>query len=163
MTDHDDTGEYAIRTRRRRRDYKSLEDGKDEHQSQSQKHSDPDTSKERRVHKTQITSIDTNILKSHEKSTVKQQKAPTSESNDVSKTSGRWTSEEHLRFIEAIKRFGKQWKKVEEFVQTRSGAQIRSHAQKYFLKIQKEYPDQDSFEVFKSKTPEFLEDTIFMK
>lgn len=31
------------------------------------------------------------------------------------------------------------------------------------MKIQKEYPDQDSFEVFKSKTPEFLEDTIFMK
>lgn len=53
--------------------------------------------------------------------------------------------------------------KVEDYIQTRSGAQIRSHAQKYFLKIQKEYPGEDPYEVFKSKTPEVLEDTIFMK
>lgn len=163
MTDHDDSGDYAMRTRRRRRDYKSLEDGKEEHQSQSQKHSTPDTAKERRVHKAQLAANDTNDLKSHEKSSAKVQKVTASESNNTSKTNGRWTSEEHLRFIEALKRFGKQWKKVEEFVQTRSGAQIRSHAQKYFLKIQKEYPDQDSFEVFKNKTPEFLEETLFMK
>lgn len=53
--------------------------------------------------------------------------------------------------------------KVEEYIKTRSGAQIRSHAQKYFLKIQKEYPDQDPYEVFKCKAPEVLEETIFMK
>lgn len=53
--------------------------------------------------------------------------------------------------------------KVEDYIQTRSGAQIRSHAQKYFLKIQKEYPGVDPFEIFKSKTPEVLEEKIFMK
>jgi SHAQKYF class myb-like DNA-binding protein len=67
------------------------------------------------------------------------------------------------KFVEALKKFGKQWKKVEDYIQTRSGAQIRSHAQKYFLKIQKEYPDQDPYEIFKCNSPEFLEDTIFMK
>ena len=33
---------------------------------------------------------------------------------------------------------GKDWKKVEDFIGTRTGAQIRSHAQKYFLRIEEE-------------------------
>ncbi len=33
--------------------------------------------------------------------------------------------------------FGKNWKKIEDVVLTRNGAQIRSHAQKYFLKLKK--------------------------
>lgn len=37
----------------------------------------------------------------------------------------------------AIIRFGKDWKKVEEEVSFRTSAQVRSHAQKYFLKINK--------------------------
>jgi Myb-like DNA-binding domain len=36
-----------------------------------------------------------------------------------------------------LKIYGKDWKRVEDYVQTRSGAQIRSHAQKYFIRIQK--------------------------
>lgn len=55
------------------------------------------------------------------------------------KASGRWTKEEHKRFVEALKRFGKDWKKVEDFVGTRSSAQIRSHAQKFFNRLQREY------------------------
>jgi SHAQKYF class myb-like DNA-binding protein len=56
-----------------------------------------------------------------------------------SKTSGRWTKEEHQRFIEGIKKYGKNWKQVEEHVGTRSGAQIRSHAQKFFIRLEREY------------------------
>lgn len=37
----------------------------------------------------------------------------------------------------AIELYGKKWKKVEEFVGTRTGVQIRSHAQKYFNKLNK--------------------------
>lgn len=33
-----------------------------------------------------------------------------------------------------IQLFGKNWKKIEGLVQTRNGAQIRSHAQKFFQK-----------------------------
>lgn len=34
--------------------------------------------------------------------------------------------------------FGKQWIKVEQHIGTRSGAQIRSHAQKFFNRLEKE-------------------------
>jgi len=33
---------------------------------------------------------------------------------------GRWTKDEHFRFLEALKRFGKEWKKVQEHVGTRT-------------------------------------------
>ena len=58
-------------------------------------------------------------------------------------TQGRWTKEEHYRFLEGnflyailgLRIYGKNWRKIEEFVATRNGSQIRSHAQKFFLKI----------------------------
>lgn len=59
-------------------------------------------------------------------------------SQDNEHQNGRWSTEEHERFVEAIKVHGKNWKKVEECVGTRTGAQIRSHAQKFFLKLEKE-------------------------
>ena len=102
-------------------------------------------------------------MRSVEKSQTKATPSSFHHATEGGKTSGRWTAEEHKKFVEALKKYGKQWKKVEEYIQTRSGAQIRSHAQKYFLKIQKEYPDQDAYEIFKNNSPEFLEDTIFMK
>ena len=34
--------------------------------------------------------------------------------------------------------FGREWKKVESHIGTRSGAQIRSHAQKFFNRVEKE-------------------------
>lgn len=56
-----------------------------------------------------------------------------------SKTCGRWSCEEHKKFIEGLMKFGKNWKKVEEHIGTRSGAQIRSHAQKFFKRLEREY------------------------
>lgn len=41
---------------------------------------------------------------------------------------GRWTQEERIKFMEAFKKFGKNWTKIRDFVGTRSDRQIRSHA-----------------------------------
>jgi SHAQKYF class myb-like DNA-binding protein len=45
---------------------------------------------------------------------------------------GRWTADEHIKFCQGLKIHGKNWKLVERHVVTRSGPQIRSHAQKFF-------------------------------
>ena len=44
---------------------------------------------------------------------------------------------EHLRFLEALKLHGKNWKAIEEHIATRTSTQARSHAQKVFGNIQK--------------------------
>ena len=48
---------------------------------------------------------------------------------------GRWSFEEHIKFIEALVDYGKNWKDVQKYVGTRSAAQARSHAQKFLLKL----------------------------
>eukprot|EP00347_Sterkiella_histriomuscorum_P019402 403341762 len=50
---------------------------------------------------------------------------------------GRWTKQEHCRFLEALKKHGRNWRKVQQHVQTRSSTQARSHAQKFFVKIER--------------------------
>lgn len=52
-------------------------------------------------------------------------------------SNGRWTKEEHIRFVEAILKYGNEWKDVQDYVKTRSSTQARSHAQKFFLKIKR--------------------------
>lgn len=50
---------------------------------------------------------------------------------------GRWAEEEHQKFLEAMKLYGKNWRLIQHYVGTRNAAQARSHAQKYFAKLQK--------------------------
>ncbi|CAL9145893.1 unnamed protein product, partial [Musa hybrid cultivar] len=55
----------------------------------------------------------------------------------ITKSRESWTEQEHDKFLEALHLFDRDWKKIEAFVGSKTVIQIRSHAQKYFLKIQK--------------------------
>ena len=62
------------------------------------------------------------------------------------KQNGRWTDEEHELFERAVEIYGKKWKKIEAIVGTRTATQIRSHAQKHFIRLEKNaQTDSDSF------------------
>lgn len=50
---------------------------------------------------------------------------------------GRWTADEHERFLEGFRIHGHKWKRVQQVVRTRSVTQVRTHAQKYLLKVAK--------------------------
>ena len=48
---------------------------------------------------------------------------------------GRWTKEEHEKFLEGIVLYGINWKKIKTLIETRTSMQVRSHAQKFFYKM----------------------------
>ena len=65
--------------------------------------------------------------------------------HEQKKSKGRWSYDEHYRFVEGVALYGKCWKMLEKhigkdnvFLETRNGTQIRSHAQKFFDKLLKE-------------------------
>ena len=58
---------------------------------------------------------------------------------------GRWTRVEHFKFLEALQKFGKEWQKVQKHVSSRSSTQARSHAQKFFGKLEKKGFTLDQF------------------
>ena len=51
---------------------------------------------------------------------------------------GRWTEVEHQAFLDSLRKYGKDWYRVEEAIGTRNSAQIRSHAQKFLYRMEKE-------------------------
>lgn len=55
----------------------------------------------------------------------------------IKKSRESWSEQEHDKFLEALQLFDRDWKKIEAFVGSKTVIQIRSHAQKYFLKVQK--------------------------
>ena len=66
------------------------------------------------------------------------------EKNNGIHSDGRWNTEEHIRFIRGCLLYGNNWKKVEGYVQTRTSTQIRSHAQKFLIKLKKKYKINDT-------------------
>ena len=63
---------------------------------------------------------------------------------------GRWSSEEHIKFIKAFVYFGKKYRLIQKYISSRNCHQIRSHAQKFVLRIKS----------LKSKDYDFSNDNI---
>lgn len=71
-----------------------------------------------------------NQLSSYEQDRAKEKKKPQSRY---------WTPEEHQRFLEALQKYGhKDVKSISMHVSTRNATQVRTHAQKYFLRLERE-------------------------
>ena len=54
---------------------------------------------------------------------------------------GRWTEEEHEIFLQGLQLHGKQWKTIATMIGTRTVVQVRTHAQKYFQKMERKNRD----------------------
>ena len=67
---------------------------------------------------------------------IKKQKILNNKNSKYS--SGRWNLNEHTKFIEAIIKYGNDWKEIEKYIGTRSSSQARSHAQKFFIKLKQD-------------------------
>ena len=55
---------------------------------------------------------------------------------------GRWTLKEHIQFLQGLNKYGIKWRKVKTLIPTKTGDQIRSHAQKFYNKL-KLYKDDE--------------------
>lgn len=53
-----------------------------------------------------------------------------------------WSAAEHDRMLEGLRLYKRDWAKVTQYVGTRSAAQVRSHAQKYFDKVARDKSDE---------------------
>jgi len=69
--------------------------------------------------------------------------SPVSQTSEASKRRERWTEEEHARFMEGLNKYGRKWKKIQTFVQTKTAVQVRTHAYGYFAKLLRNMPEDD--------------------
>jgi hypothetical protein len=73
---------------------------------------------------------------------------------------GRWTRREHKAFIKGrsyahigLKKYGKKWKELQKCIPTRTVIQIRTHAQKFFIKLEQLLPQGTDLIKYLRNTP----------
>lgn len=62
-------------------------------------------------------------------------KSSSSNSDEEKSNDGRWNKDEQVRFAEAVFLYSNDWKKIQEHVSSRNITQVRSHAQKFLMKL----------------------------
>lgn len=83
--------------------------------------------------------------------TPKASSSSNSSSRDSSQEKvGRWTEEEHQVFLAGLEQHGKQWKVIAGMIGTRTVVQVRTHAQKYFQRVER-HSDSGSGAVMKTQ------------
>lgn len=66
-------------------------------------------------------------------------KSASSSPKAMKANTGRWTDAEHKLFLKGLETFPyRAWKKIATLIKTRTVVQIRTHAQKYYQKLEKE-------------------------
>ena len=58
-----------------------------------------------------------------------------SSTDSENSNNGRWSKDEQLRFAEAVLNYGNDWKNIQNHVSSRNITQVRSHAQKFLMKL----------------------------
>ena len=58
--------------------------------------------------------------------------------NIIKSGNGRWSDSEHNKFMKGLEKYGKDWEAISKFIKSRNVTQIRSHAQKMFIKMKKQ-------------------------
>ena len=96
----------------------------------------PNTAEHAAAEKKDFASLTSRTLAPPNTSSKAQTGARARDAKSMPKATGRWTAEEHDEFLKCLDIYGREWKKVAERITTRTAAQIRSHAQKYFKKIE---------------------------
>lgn len=71
-----------------------------------------------------------NLLQKKTLSKINESKSEQNNSNG-----GRWNKEEQKRFAEAVLKFGNDWRKIQNHIFSRNITQVRSHAQKFLMKL----------------------------
>jgi len=68
------------------------------------------------------------------------------EERTVIRKTGRWSDDEHERFLEGLLIFGKNWDQVVAHIGTRDPVNVRSHSQKFFFKLIKYLEGEEGIE-----------------
>mmetsp|Transcript_10564 Transcript_10564/g.16149 ORF Transcript_10564/g.16149 Transcript_10564/m.16149 type:complete len:111 (+) Transcript_10564:512-844(+) len=68
---------------------------------------------------------------------------------------GKWAEGEHQLFLDAVRMYGKDWDKIEDHIKTRSISNIRSHAQKFLIRLIRFLDKEDTIDELTEEDAQF--------
>ena len=81
------------------------------------------------------------------------------ETSNICLRYGYWSKSDHTKFIEALYLYDNDWPNIQNYINNRTYKQVRSHAQKFYLKL-KTFKDEELGLDFTSSNVKNLEDII---